>query len=333
MGFPVSVSITMVAAPLALLASACHLEKEPLRAGWLASGVYPQPPPYRCPAPRPPGRSYDDLSGFSPPSLRGRIDATFSLPWGGGHTAQTITASVRTAGFAGARSRVSSKARHPVAIVEDAALDARVPPQIPGFVAGIDLRSYRRIAFIADTSGWMCDYPKCPDGSTNNNLPSPLLQTIGDQIDGAVAGLRDNQWFAVYAGSAWRDLRFEPANRHGRSLAGQFIRGQVCTGARGIRSQMLRALRDAPDVIVVLTDGDIQRRRHDDYERRHEECDIAPSYQYCYVDEATEAVDMARIADGAKLPPVFAISVERRDAAWLQNLAEATGGAYVELGT
>jgi hypothetical protein len=312
--------VALLAAPLWL--AACRLDKEPLRAGWLASGVYVQPPPYTCEAPRPPGRPYDELSRWTLPSVRGSVDMKLSLPWGG-----TLDASMRAAGSVGPRTRVSSSTPRPLRIVEDEAVGA----QIPGFVAGVDLRSYGRIAFIADTSGYMCDYTECPDGSTNNNLPAPLLQTIGDQIDGAVAGLRPDQWFVVYAGSARRELRFQPTNVHGRALAGQFVRGQVCSGARGVRGQLLRALRDSPDVIVILTDGYIQRRRHNDYERVHEECHVAPSYLYCYVDEEHETVDMARIADGAKLPPVITVSVLRHDAKWLQNLAESTGGAHVDV--
>ena len=40
---------------------------------------------------------------------------------------------------------------------------------------------------------------------------------------------------------------------------------------------------------------------------------------------------MNRIADGARLPPVIAVSVKRHGARWLQNLAEATGGAFVDV--
>jgi hypothetical protein len=212
-------------------------------------------------------------------------------------------------------------------IVEERA----IPAQVPGFVGGVDVRGYRNIAFVADTSGWMCHYARCPDGETSNNLPAPLLQAMGDQIDAAVAGLRADQTFTVYAGSAWREIRFAPTSPAGRGLAGQFVRGQVCSGARGFRGQLLRALRDRPDVVVLLSDGHIQRRRHNDYERSHAECHVAPSYLYCYVDEATEIVDLARIADGARLPPVITVTVARHGSLWMQHLSEATGGAYVDV--
>jgi len=312
--------VVVVVLPLGL--ATCKLDKEPLRAGWLASGVYEQPPPYQCEAPRPPGQPYEELSRWQPPSIHASAAFELSLPWSG-----SLTASMRTAGSTGPRTLVSPRAPRPIRIVEDRA----VTTQIPGFVAGVDLRSYRRIAFVADTSAPLCDYAECPDGSTNNNLPAPILQTMGDQIDGAVAGLGGDQWFVVHAGSAWGESRFQPANVHGRALAGQFVRGQVCSGARGVRGLLLRALADSPDVIVVLTDGSNLLRKHSDYERKYEECDVAPSYLYCYVDETTEAVDMARIADGAELPPVIAISVQRHGATWLQNLAESTGGVYVDV--
>ncbi|MBN9161268.1 MAG: hypothetical protein BGO98_13075 [Myxococcales bacterium 68-20] len=303
--------------------AACTLRPEPLRAGWLRSGVYAQPPPPACAPPKAPGVPFEELSRWALPSFDAHVAAQLTLPWVG-----PFTATVHGAGAEGPRHRVSSRSTQPMRIVDERVVAA----QVPGYVAGVDLRSYRRIAFIADTSGWMCDFAKCPDGNTSNNLPPPLLQAMGDQIDAAVAGLRPDQTFVVYAGSAWREIRFAPTSYAGRALAGQFVRGQVCSGARGVRGQLLRAIRgDGPDVVVVLTDGDIQRRRHNDYERVYEECHVAPSYLYCYVDEATELVDMNRIADGARLPPVIAVSVKRHGARWLQNLAEATGGAFVDV--
>ena len=303
-------------------APACRFDKEPLRAGWLASGVYEHPPLPQCRPPRPPGRPYDELDHWTPPSLRGTAEVRLSLPWSGSFSAQ-----LREAGSSGSRATVSSKATAPIRIVEDRG----VTEQIPGFVAGVDLRPYRRIAFIADTSGFMCGYPACPDGEWGRNIPAPLLQVMGDQIDAAVAGLRPDQWFVVYAGSAWRELRFLPASAEGRGLAGQFVRGQVCSGSRGVRGQLLKALEDSPDVIVLLTDGYPQRLEDDDYARKYETCPVAPSTLYCYVDETSEAVDLQRIADGKPLPPVITVSVSRHQATWLRNLAEATGGAHVDV--
>lgn len=314
------------AARLVLLALAtaagCRLDKEPLRAGWLASGVYEQPPVPLCSPPRPPGRPYDELDRWTPPSLRGSAEVRLSLPWAG-----SFSAELHEAGSRGARATVSSKATAPVRIVEDRG----VAQQIPGFVAGVDLRPYRRIAFIADTSGYMCDYPACPDGGWGRNIPAPLLQVMGDQIDAAVSGLRPDQWFAVYAGAARRGLRFLPASAQGRGLAGQFVRGQVCSGIRGVRRQVLDALADSADAIVLFTDGHPQRREHDRYERDYENCQVAPSILFCYVDDATEAVDLQRLADGRPLPPVITVSLTRHDATWLRNLAEATGGVHVDL--
>lgn len=314
-------AVLLVLLALATVAG-CRFDKEPLRAGWLASGVYEQPPHPQCRPPRPPGRPYDELERWTPPSLRGTAEVRLSLPWAGSFSAQ-----LREAGSSGSRATVSSKATAPIRIVEDRG----VTEQIPGFVAGVDLRPYRRIAFIADTSGFMCDYPACPDGGWGRNIPAPLLQVMGDQIDAAVSGLRPDQWFVVYVGSARRELRFLPASAEGRELAGQLVRGQVCSGSRGVRGQLLRALEDAPDVIVLLTDGYPQRRENDDYERMHENCQVAPSILYCYVDETSEAVDLQRIADGKPLPPVITVSVARHDATWLRNLAEATGGAHVDV--
>lgn len=300
----------------------CRFDKEPLRAGWLTGGVYQHPPQTQCRAPRPPGRPYSELNRWSPPSLRVDAEVRISVPWAGSFSSELHTADSPK----GSRAKVSSKARRPMRIVEDNG----VGEQIPGFIAGVDLRRYRRIAFIADTSGGMCGAPTCPNGGSTRNLPSTRMAAIGDQIDAAVSGLGLDQWFVVYAGSADREMRLLPNSPQGRALAGQFVRGQVCSGNQGVRGHLLRALEDSPDVIVLLTAGGHQRRRTDT-ERHSSRCQYMPSILYCYVDEVTEAVDMQRIADGKRLPPMITVSMDVRDSTWLQNLAEATGGAYVEL--
>lgn len=307
----------------ALALSACTLDKEPLHSGWLAPGVYPYPAPFRCTPPSPPGQPYGTLSQWPMPTidLRGGVSAT--LPWVG-----PFTAFAHGAGSAGPRTFVSSRAPAPLRMTEDRV----VPAQIPGFVAGVDLRPYRRIAFIVDTSGYICDYARCPGSSVDTgNLPAPLLKIMGDQIDAAVAGLRSDQFFVVSAGSAWREITFTSLSSTGRQLAGDFVRGQVCSGAHGVRGQFLRVLPYAPEVVVLFTDGGLQMHRYNDYEQKYESCEVAPSYLYCYVDDKTEQLTMNRFADGQRLPPVVAVTVKRHGARWLQNLAEATGGAYVDI--
>ena len=299
---------------------ACTLEKEPLRAGWLTSGVYAYPPVAKC-APRSRGVPYGDLSRWTLPSVSGSFQ--ISLPWLG---PTPVTGRLRAAGETTPRTRISQVAAAPMAVVEERAAAA----QVPGFVAGIDLRRYGRIAFVADTSGWMCDYARC-DGEETSNLPAPLLQTMGDQIDAAVAGLRPDQRFVVYAGSAWRELRYAATSPTGRALAGEFIRGQVCTGARGFRNQFSRAVREGVDVIVLFTSGALQPHDAPDYERQYTNCDLAPAQLYCYVDDDNEAVNVASLARGMRVPPVIAVTVQRHEARWLQNLAEVTGGAYVDI--
>lgn len=224
------------------------------------------------------------------------------------------------------RTHVSSLASAPMRLLEERAM----PAQVPGFAAGIDLRGYRSIAFIADTSGWMCSYAKC-NGKDTSNIPAPLLQVMGDQIDAAVAGLRPDQRFVVYAGSAWREIRFSPVSVDGRALAGEFVRGQVCTGARGFRDQFSRAVREGVDVIVLFTSGGLQPHDSPEYERTTTNCGLQPSYLYCYVDDNSENVSLAALANGARVPPVIAVTIQRHDARWLQNLAEGTGGAYVDI--
>jgi hypothetical protein len=301
----------------------CTIDKEPLHAGWLAPGVYPYPAPYRCTPPTPPGQPYGTLLQWQLPAIDLRGGLSASLPWVG-----SFTASAHGAGTVGARSFVSSRATQPVRIAEDRV----VPAQIPGFVAGVDLRAYHRIAFIADTSGWICEYAKCPGSDVGtSNLPAPLLKIMGDQIDAAVAGLRADQFFVVSAGSAWREATFTPISAAGRQLAGDFVRGQVCSGAHGVRGQLLRVLPYAPEIVVLFTDGGPQMHRYNDYERRYESCELQPSYLYCYVDDTTEELTLNKFADGQRLPPVIAVTVKRHDARWLKNLAEATGGAYVDV--
>lgn len=307
----------------ATVAAGCSLEKEPLRAGWLTSGVYAYPATPRCAPPRPPGVPYPELTRWNPPVVSGSGSVSISLPWLGGGP---LAARASGAGTTTSRQRVSGVAPRPMVLLDERATTV----QVPGFVSAVDLRPYARIAFVADTSGWMCDYARC-NGEETSNLPAPLLQAMGDQIDAAVAGLRSDQSFVVYAGSAWSEKRFAPMSPAGRGLAGEFIRGQVCTGARGVRMLLKRATIDRPDVIVLMTSGELQPHNSSaSYERQYESCGVAPSYLYCYVDDATENVDMMGVADGARLPPVVAVTVKRHGARWLQNLAEATGGAYVD---
>ena len=308
---------------LGAAASACALEKEPLRAGWLASGVYAYPPVAKCAPPRPPGVPYTDLSRWTLPPASASGSIQVSLPWLG---TTPVTAQVRAAGATGPRTHISQRAPAPMTVVEERAASA----QVPGFAAGIDLRRYRSIAFLADTSGWMCDYARC-NGEEISNLPAPLLQIMGDQIDAAVAGLRPDQRFVVYAGSAWRELRYAPVSPGGRALAGEFVRGQVCTGARGFLNQFGRAVRENVDAIVLFTSGALQPHDAPDYERMYTNCGVASTYLYCYVDDRNEAVNVAGLAGGARVPPVIAVTLQRHDARWLQNLAEATGGAYVDI--
>lgn len=322
--FARSIAPVLLAAAAFAGTAACTLDKEPLHAGWLASGVYPYPSPFKCTPPTRPGQPFDVLAQSPlPPSLGADVGVHGSLPWLG---AFSVTG--YGAGSVGPRASVSTRASQPMRIADERVMGA----QLPGFAAGVDLRTYRRIAFITDTSGFMCEYAHCPGSSVDTgNLPAPLLQRMGDQVDAAVAGLRPDQSFVVAAGSAWREITFVPFTQAGRALAGNFVRGQVCSGARGVRGQLLRVLTYAPDVIVLFTDGGIQRHRHDDYEAHYEACNIQPSYLYCYVDDVTENLTLASFADGMRLPPIITVTVQRHDARWLRSLAEATGGAYVDV--
>ncbi|MEM6788658.1 MAG: hypothetical protein AAF928_17030 [Myxococcota bacterium] len=323
--FLLSLRLLRIGALLAgvLLLSGCRFRKEPLRAGWLISGVFEEPPRPRCRPPRRPGRPYRELNRWRLPSWQGNARVVVRVPW----LAGTFAVDQRAPGTRAGRTWVSPRASRPMRIVEDRG----VMQQLPGFVAGIDLQPYRRIAFIVDTSGYMCRYPGCPDGQSGTNIPAVQLKVAGDQIDAAVAGLRPDQSFAVYIGSTLREMRFEPKNPAGRALAGAFVRGQVCSLMRGIRDQVRRAVADGADVIVLMSDGHQQRRENNYYRSVADACQAAPSILYCYVDQNTEVVDLGRLGEGKRLPPFVTVSIERRNATWMRNLAEATGGAYVEL--
>jgi hypothetical protein len=305
------------------LAGGCTLNKEPLRSGWLAGGVYPQPPPPACTPVQPPGTPYEDLRRWpAPPSADARVDVDVDVPFLG-----RMTARARGAGTVTPRTTVSTRATRPIRVLDDRA----APIQVPGFVGAVDLRAYRRIAFVADTSGYMCaDYQPCPESAWKFGPPAPALKAEGDQIDAAVAGLRPDQFFVVVGGSAWGAMRFQPVNPPGRALAGQFVRGQVCQGQRGVSNLFARALADAPDVIVLLTDGIPLSSGDFEYEKKYGGCGAYPDSLICYVQEGSEQVDLARLGSGKPIPPVIAVSVKRRRAQWLLNLAEMTGGVYVD---
>lgn len=310
-------------ASLTLVLMACNFAKEPLRSGWLADGVYPQPPPPACAPVDPPGYSVDEMRRWpQPPDVDGHIDIELDVPFLGRATARSSGAGSR-----GPRHAVSTRASAPIRVLEPRAGRA----QVPGFFGGVDLRGYRRVAFVADTSAPMCNgYQTCPETPWGFGPPAPALKAAGDQIDAAVAGMPADRFFVVVAGSAIREMRFAPMTAAGRTLAGQFVRGQVCTGNRGISNLFARALEDAPEAIVLVTDGHKMTREEIEYEDRWGGCRAYPNLLRCYVDERDEQVDVGRLARGRALPPVIAVTVVRHDSRWLRNLAEATGGAYVD---
>ena len=310
----------------------CTINKEPLRSGWLVDGVYPQPPPPACTPVDPPGRSYGELSQWPTlPSGDVQVNVQINIPFFG-----PAVAISHAAGSTGPRFAVSSRAPRAIRVLDDRT--ARL--QVPGFLSGVDLRPYRRIAFIADTSAHMCnDYQACPESAWKFGPPAPALKAMGDQIDAAAAGLPADQVFFVIAGDASRTMRYAAITPTGRSLAGQFVRGQICSGQRGVRGLFARALDDAPDVIVLLTDGYPLSRADNEYEDKYGGCGGYPNSLICAVNETTEQVDVAQLASGGSttwppssrpLPPIITITVKRHGAVWLHNLAEATGGAYID---
>lgn len=300
--------------------SGCVLVKEPLRSGWLADGVYPQPPPPPCNPPSPPGLPFDVLSAHPVPAGEGAVDLELDLPGIG-----KVTARVRAAASSGPGVIVSSRASRTYRVLDEQAASA----QVPGFVHRVDLRFFSRVAFVADVSGYMCEgYKSCPEHEVKFGPPAPYLQAMGDQIDAGVAGMRPEQFFAVVAGDDTRSMRFTPDTAYGRGLAGQFVRGQVCSGQRAPRALIARALKDSPEVIVLMSDGSA----HTDhgYEDRQGGCAAYPNAFHCTIDEKTETIDLPRFTDGKTLPPVIAISVHRKQAKWMIELAEATGGVYLD---
>lgn len=298
----------------------CVLVKEPLRSGWLTDGVYPQPPPPACNPVVPPGKTAAEIAQISVPAVDATSDFDIELPGLGKITAHLHGASASAPGVL-----VSSKAPRPYRI-----LDARAAmQQVPGFVHRVDLRAYARIAFVADVSGYMCDgYRECPEAEIKHGPPAPFLQAEGDQIDAAAAGLRPDQFFVTIAGDETRNLRYTADTWYGRTLAGQFVRGQVCSGQRGFRGLLRRALDDRPDVIVLMSDG--RALTDHAYEDKYGGCNVYPDAFHCTVDEKTEVVHLEQLASNKTLPPVIAISVHRQQSKWMINLAEATGGVYLD---
>jgi hypothetical protein len=305
---------------IGLSAAGCVLVKEPLRSGWLIDGVYPQPPPPACDPKIPAGRPYDDLAAHPVPGGEAAAEFEVELPLIG-----KVTARMRGAASVGPGVLVSSKAARPYRVLDEAATGQ----QVPGFVHRVDLRSFARVAFASDVSGYMCaNMQSCPEGEMKWGPPAPYLQAMGDQIDAGVAGLRADQFFVVHAGDAGRSLRFTPDTPYGRSLAGQFIRGQVCSHQRGPSAVFARALLDAPDVIVFMSDGEAATDHA--YEDKYGGCGVYPHSFHCTVNEKTEELYPDRLFGRKPMPPVIAISVHRKDSTWMKNLAEATGGVYLD---
>ena len=144
------------------------------------------------------------------------------------------------------RAPLVSRAEVPVT-VPLAQLELRPPQPVRGFLFGVDLRAYKRIAFIIDSGGNMCE-----------QVPGrPLaIDRATDELIAAISGLPAETSFVLLGtASGIRNLAPSPGD-NGRRAAMQWSCNLFCSGNTSLAMALLDAFAEKPDVVVAIsTDG------------------------------------------------------------------------------
>ncbi len=193
--------------------------------------------------------------------------------------------------------------RAPLASVPLAQLEVPPPQPVRGFLFGVDLRPYKRIAFVIDSGGAMCT-PEQP------NAPLPLDRAT-DQLVAAISGLPAETSFVLLGtASGVRELAPGPGD-NGRRAAMQWTCNLVCSGDTSLAMALLDAFAEAPEIVVVLaTDGAAPR--------------ADPSRD---LDLQLYAADPELVVDHSV--PIIAIDLGRAASPHLAAIAAKTGGIVV----
>lgn len=207
---------------------------------------------------------------------------------------------------AGPLGRLRVVARTPMRSVPLAQLEAPPPLPVRGFFFGVDLRAYKKIAFVVDAGGTMC--------TASPGVVLPIDRTT-DQLVAAIAGLpSDTEVVMLGTASGVREL-VPASGPDGRRAAMQWTCNLFCSGDTSLAIALLDAFAEQPDVVVVAsTDGAA--------------LSSGANERYLDVDSQLYFADPERVLDrvGATVP-IIAIDLGRGP--HLAAIAEKTGGVVV----
>lgn len=210
---------------------------------------------------------------------------------------------------AGPLGRLRVVVRAPLAATVPLAQLELPPPQpVRGFLFGVDLRPYKRIAFVIDSGGAMC---AAEPGAA---LP---IDRATDQLIAAISGLPAQTSFVLLGtASGVRELVPAPGD-NGRRAAMQWSCNLFCSGDTSLAMALLDAFAEQPEVVVVLsTDGASYLSGQTDRDRE--------------LDLQLYATDPERVLERvAGAVPIIAIDLGRAPSPHLAAIAEKTGGLVV----
>jgi hypothetical protein len=209
---------------------------------------------------------------------------------------------------AGPLGRLRVVVRAPLAAtVPLAQLEAPPPQPVRGFLFGVDLRPYKRIAFVIDSGGAMC--------TVEPGAAMPIDRAT-DQLIAAISGLPVETSFVLLGtASGVRELVPAPGD-NGRRAAMQWACNLFCSGDTSLAMALLDAFAEQPEVVVVLsTDGASYLSGQQDRGRER--------------DLQLYATDPERVLERvAGAVPIIAIDLGH-GSAHLAAIAEKTGGIVV----
>jgi hypothetical protein len=203
--------------------------------------------------------------------------------------------------------RVDASVNAPAPPVAFAQIATPPPSPVRGFLFGVDLRVYRKIAFIVDAGGDMCT------ASSGQRAP---VDRAADHLVAALTGLPpDTEITLMSTAGAVRMLHPLPGD-DGRRAAMQWTCNQFCIADTSLSVALLDAFSERPDVVVLMSTngGSFNGAQNANMLDR----DLQLSF--------TDPAKVLERVSGAV--PVIAVDLGR-GSAHLAAIAELTGGVVV----
>ena len=136
---------------------------------------------------------------------------------------------------------------------------------MPGFFYGLDLRSYRSLVFVIDTSEKMCARKREPGpygswvqgpGRFSGKYPQVNDEAL-DHVVAAIAGMPLDRILSLVTSDRTIRHLVPKATAAGRQLAMEWACSLPCGGDTALGLALLRALEEKPEVIVLISNGGI----------------------------------------------------------------------------